>query len=357
MPEVLDGLGTVTALATVTVTTQVSGYLTEVGFQEGQEVKKGDFLAQIDPRPFQAVLSQAQGQLARDEALLAAAKVDLGRYEKLMSQDSIARQQVDTQRALVKQDEATVASDKATVESATLNLNYARIVSPIDGRVGLCLVDPGNYVQPSTPGGIVVITQMRPISVIFPLAQDTIPQFIQKLRAGKSLTVQAYDRNATKLLATGALTTIDNQIDTTTGTVKLRATFQNEDELLFPNQFVNVKLITNTLSGVALMPAAGVQMGVPGTFAYLATADGTVSVRPVKLGAADDKHVVVLEGLVPGDHVVVDGADRLRDGAKITIANDHTSGPSGSGASPSASGPGKKGKVGGDVPQSSPGAK
>ncbi|HEX2842304.1 MdtA/MuxA family multidrug efflux RND transporter periplasmic adaptor subunit [Hyphomicrobium sp.] len=355
MPVVLDGLGTVTALNTVTVTTQISGYLTEVGFQEGQEVKKGDFLAQIDPRPYQAALGQAQGQLARDEAQLAASTIDLARYEKLMTQDSIARQQVDTQRALVKQNEATVASDKALVENATLNLNYCRIVSPLDGRVGLRLVDPGNYVQPSTAGGLVVITQMRPISVIFPLPQDAIPQFIQKLRSGQQLTVQAFDRNASNLLASGTLTTVDNQIDTTTGTVKLRATFQNEDELLFPNQFVNVKLITNTLNGVTLMPNAAVQLGVPGTFVYRTNDDGTVTVRPVKLGAADDKHVVVLEGLSPGDKVVVDGADRLRDGAKITVADDNKK--SALGASSSGSPTPKTEKIGGETSKTQPDAK
>jgi multidrug efflux system membrane fusion protein len=321
MPEILDGLGTVTALSTVTVKTQINGNLTEVAFHEGQAVKKGDFLAQIDPRPYQAALDQAEGQLARDEALLAQARIDLARFEKLMTQDSIARQQVDTQGALVKQDEAIVRSDKAAVDTATINLNYCHIVSPTDGRVGLRLVDPGNYVQTSDAGGIVVITQMQPMSVIFPLPQDTIPQFIPKLRAGTPMTVLAYDRNATKLLATGTLTTVDNQIDTTTGTVKLRATFPNEDELLFPNQFVNIKLVTDTLHDATLMSSAGVQMGVPGTYTYVANADGTVSVRPVKLGPADAQRVVVREGLAPGDKVVVDGADRLRDGAKITIAN------------------------------------
>jgi len=261
MPVTLDALGTVTALSTVTVKTQISGKLIEVGFTEGQSVKKGDFLAQIDPRPYQAALDQAQGQLARDEALLAAAKIDLARYEKLMTQDSIARQQVDTQRALVLQDEAIVRADKANVENAALNLNYCRIVSPSDGRVGLRLVDAGNYLQASDPSGVVIITQMQPISVIFTLPQDTIPQFIKKLRAGERLSVLAFNRSSTTQLAAGSLSTLDNQIDVTTGTVRLRATFPNDDEALFPNQFVNIKLVVDTLHNATLVPSAAIQIG------------------------------------------------------------------------------------------------
>jgi membrane fusion protein, multidrug efflux system len=319
MPVILDALGTVASLSTVTVKTQISGKLTEVGFKEGQSVKKGDFLAQIDPRPYQAALDQAQGQLARDEALLAAARIDLARYEKLMTQDSIPRQQVDTQRALVLQDEAIIRSDKANVENATLNLNYCRILSPSDGRVGLRLVDPGNYLQASDPNGIAIITQMQPISVIFTLAQDTIPQFIKKLRSGVALPVLAYNRSSTTQLATGTLATVDNQIDTTTGTVKLRAAFPNEDESLFPNQFVNVKLVVDTLHDATIVPSAAIQIGAPGPYVYLANADATVSVRPIKLGPSDGERVAVLEGLTPGDEAVVDGVDRLRDGAKIRV--------------------------------------
>jgi membrane fusion protein, multidrug efflux system len=320
MPVTLEGLGTVTALSTVVIKTQISGKLTEVGFKEGQSIKKGDFLAQIDPRPYQAALDQAKGQLARDEALLAAAKIDLARYEKLMTQDSIARQQVDTQRALVLQDEAIVRSDKANVESATINLNYCRIVSPNEGRVGLRLVDPGNYVQASDPNGIAIITQMQPISVIFTVPQDAIPQFIKKLRAGEALVVLAFNRSNSAQLAKGSLSTIDNQIDTTTGTVKLRASFPNEDETLFPNQFVNVKLIVDTLKGATVAPAAAVQVGAPGSYVYVANADATVSVRSVRVGPGNGDSVAVLEGLAPGDKVVVDGVDRLRDGAKIRVA-------------------------------------
>jgi membrane fusion protein, multidrug efflux system len=319
VPVVLDALGTVTSLSTVIVKTQISGKLTEVGYQEGQSIKAGDFLAQIDPRPYQAALDQAMGQLARDQALLSAATIDLARYEKLMTQDSIARQQVDTQRALVKQDEAIVRSDQANVDNATLNVNYCRIVSPSEGRAGLRLVDPGNYVQASDPNGLVVITQMHPISVIFTLPQDTIPQFIKKLRSGAELPVLAFNRSGTAQLATGTLATIDNQIDTSTGTIKLRANFPNLDESLFPNQFVNVKLVVDTLHNATIIPSAGVQIGTPGTYVYFANPDSTVSVRPVKLGPSDGQRVTVLEGLAPGDKVVVDGIDRLRDGAKIRV--------------------------------------
>jgi membrane fusion protein, multidrug efflux system len=315
----LEALGTVTALSTVVVKTQISGKLTEVGYVEGQSVKKDDFLVQIDQRPYQAALDQALGQLARDEALLAAARLDLARYEKLMTQDSIARQQVDTQRALVTQDEAIVRSDKANVENATLNLNYCRIVSPSTGRVGLRLVDPGNYVQPNDPNGVVVITQMQPISVIFTLPQDDIPKFIHKLRIGAELPVYAFNRNSTQQLATGKLATIDNQIDTSTGTVKLRAIFANEGETLFPNQFVNVKLVVDTLHGATTVPIAAVQIGAHGTYVYVANPDGTVSVRNVTLGATEGQRREVKEGLVPGDKVVIDGIDRLRDGAKYKL--------------------------------------
>jgi membrane fusion protein, multidrug efflux system len=319
VPVALEALGTVTPLSTVTVKTQISGKLTEVGFTEGQGVKVGDFLAQIDPRPYQAALDQAQGQLARDEAMLAAARIDLARYEKLMSQDSIARQQVDTQRALVTQDEAIVRSDRANVEAAALNLNYCRIVSPSNGRVGLRLVDPGNYVQPSDANGVVVITQMQPMSVVFTLPEDDIPKFLKKLRAGVDLPVLAFDRSSTTQLATGKLETIDNQIDPTTGTVKLRAIFANDDEALFPNQFVNTKLVVDTLRGATIAPAAAVQIGAPGNYVYVANDNATVAVRSVKLGPRDGQNVTVLQGLAPGEKVVVDGVDRLRDGAKIRV--------------------------------------
>jgi multidrug efflux system membrane fusion protein len=321
MSVALDGLGTVTSLATITVKTQIAGKITQVGFTEGQEVKAGDFLVQIDPQPFQAALDQAVGQLARDQATLTEAKIDLTRFANLLKQDSIASQQVDTQRSLVQQTEAIVQSDKAAIDTAKINLAYCRIVSPIAGRVGLRLVDSGNYVQPGDANGLVMITQIQPISVIFSLAQDTIPQFLPKLRKGEVMPVRAYDRTGTTLLATGQLSTVDNQIDTTTGTVRLRAQFPNENEELFPNQFVNVKLVVNTLHNATLVPASGVQLGAPGTYAYVVNDNDTVSVRPLKLGPSDAQHAVVLEGLSPGDKVVVDGADRLRDGAKVVLAS------------------------------------
>lgn len=321
MPVTLEGLGTVTSLSTVTVRTQIAGRITEVGFVEGQEIKKGDFLAQIDPQPFQAALDQAKGQLARDEALLADAKLDLARFEKLITQDSIARQQVDTQRALVQQDEAIVRADKANVESAQINLDWCHIVSLNEGRIGLRLVDAGNYVAPGDTSGIAVVAQMKPISVIFTLAQDSIPQFIKKLRAGDPLPVQAYDRSGNTLLAIGKLEAIDSQIDTTTGTVKLRANFPNEDETLFPNQFVNARLVVETLHDATLVPSAGVQIGAPGPYVYIANPDSTVSVRPVELGPSNAKQIAILKGLSPGNKVVVDGLDHLRDGAKIRDAD------------------------------------
>jgi membrane fusion protein, multidrug efflux system len=320
MPVTLEGLGTVTSLSTVTVRTQIAGRIIEVGFVEGQEIKKGDFLAQIDPQPFQAALDQAKGQLARDEAMLADARLDLARFEKLITQDSIARQQVDTQRALVQQDEAIIRADQANVESAQINLNWCRIVSLNEGRVGLRLVDAGNYVSPGDASGIAVVAQMKPITVIFTLPQDDIPQFIKKLRAGENLPVQAYDRSGSTLLATGKLDAIDSQIDTTTGTVKLRASFPNEDETLFPNQFVNAKLVVDTLHGATLAPSAGVQIGAPGPYVYIANKDGTVSVRTVELGPSNAQDIVIRKGLQPGDKIVVDGLDHLRDGAKIRTA-------------------------------------
>ena len=344
VPVSLEGLGTVTSLSMVVVKSQISGKFTEVGFEEGQYVKKGDFLAQIDPRPYQAALDLALGQLSRDQALLAAAKVDLARYEKLETQDSIARQQVDTQRALVLQDEAIVRSDNAGVDNATLNLNYCRIVAPSEGRVGLRLVDPGNYVQASDPGGIVVITQTRPISVVFTLPQDTIPQFISKLRSGTALPVLAYDRSGSTLLATGTLSTIDNQIDTTTGTVKLRGNFSNDQETLFPNQFVNAKLVVETLHDATVIPSAAVQIGSPGPYVYLANPDDTVSMRPVKLGPNDGERVAVLEGLSQGDNVVTDGVDRLKDGAKIKVSEPKD------GDTPTASIPKRHGKIASQPP-------
>ena len=320
MPVSLSQLGTVTPLAMVTVKTQINGYLTEVAFREGQMVKKGDFLAQIDPRPYQVALEQAEATLAKDQALLKNVRLDLERYNTLVAQNSIARQTRDTQVSLVAQNQATVKSDQAQIDVQKLNLTYCRIVSPVTGRVGLRQVDPGNYVQTSDPNGIVVVTQLQPISVIFTVAEDNLPAVMKRVRAGASLPVSAFDRTGTTELGTGTLETVDNQIDTTTGTVKLRAVFDNREEVLFPNQFVNVRLLVNTMQDTDIVPVSAIQRGAPGTFVYVVSPENTVTVAKVKLGPSDGQRIAILSGLQAGESVVVDGADRLRDGAKVTLA-------------------------------------
>jgi len=322
MRVVLTGLGTVTPLATITVQTQISGQLMSVGFKEGQIVQKGDFLAQIDPRPYQVSLAQAEGTLAHDEGLLGQAKSDLARFVLLNRQDSISKQQVADQQFLVQQDQGTVAYDRATVDSAKLNLTYCHIISPVTGRVGLRLVDPGNYVQTSSATGLVVVTQLQPISVIFVLPEDDIPEIEQQMQAGATLQVSAYDRSNTKLIAQGTLTTVDNTVDTTTGTVKLRASFPNTDFALFPNQFVNARLVLRTIDQAVEVPTAAVQHGAPGTFVYVLKPDGTVGVQVIQTGVTDGDNMQVTSGLQAGDTVVVDGTDRLREGAKVKVAGD-----------------------------------
>jgi membrane fusion protein, multidrug efflux system len=320
--ETLAGLGTVTPLATITVQTQINGQLMNVGFQEGQLVHKGDFLAQIDPRPYQAALDLAQGQLAHDQGLLDQAESDLQRFIILGRQDSIAMQQVADQKFLVQQDKGLVQQDQANIETAKLNLTYCHIVAPVTGRVGLRLVDPGNYVQTTNTTGLVVLAEVEPISVIFVIPEDAIQDVWDEVRVGKKLTVSAYNRSDDKLIATGTLESVDNLIDTTTGTVKLRATFPNTDEKLFPNQFVNARLVVRTLENATTAPIAAIQHGAPGTFVFLIKPDNSIGVQKIQTGVTDGDQIQITSGLKPGDMVVVDGADRLRDGSKIRIVAD-----------------------------------
>jgi multidrug efflux system membrane fusion protein len=380
IPIIQNALGTVTPLAMVTVRSQIAGVLTQVAFQEGQFVHQGDLLALVDPRPYQHALEQAQGQLERDQALLKNAQLDATRYKVLFEQDSIAKQQLDTQNALVLQYKGTVQTDQGQVNNAKLNLNYCYIKAPISGRVGLRQVDPGNYVAVGDTNGIAVITQMQPMTAIFTLPEDSVRPVLQRLRQGNTLTVTAYDRGVKNKLAEGVVTTIDNQIDTTTGTVKLRAQFPNLDESLFPNQFVNISLLVDTVKNTTVIPSAAIQRGAPGTFVYVVNqvdeaaaerarqnqswwrhllykvmtmfkssdgqgggqgrrqgrggghggwagggADGagpTVSIRPIKLGPSAGERVAVQEGVKAGEMIVTDGADRLKDGAKIILTND-----------------------------------
>lgn len=326
----LNALGTVTSLATVTVRTQISGYLMKIDFKEGDEVKKGDLLVEIDPRPYEAALAVAQGNLVRDQALLKGAQVDLTRYQGLAAQNAVARQTLDTQVALVAQYQGTVQADQAAVKVAEVNLQYCHVVSPLDGRVGLRQVDQGNYVTPGDANGLVVITQLHPISVLFTLPEDNLQAIAKRLAAGATLPATAYDRAGVNKIADGVLQTFDSQIDPTTGTIKLRAQFSNDERTLYPNQFVNIRLLLDTHKDVAVMPVAGIQRGVPGTFVYLInTADSTVSVRKVELGATDGNRVEVNSGLSSGDQIVVDGADKLRDGAKINLRTESSGTPAG----------------------------
>jgi membrane fusion protein, multidrug efflux system len=320
MPETLSELGTVTPVATVTVLPQLSGYLTEVGYQEGQDVKKGQFLAQIDPRQYEIDKQQAEAQLEKDQASLAQARADLARYAQLHQQKSIAEQTYVDQQFTVQQDEAAVKTDQANIAQYELDLQYCHIAAPVDGRIGLRLVDPGNYVTASSSPGIAVITTMKPTTVEFTVPQNSLGNVLQRFNSGAKLPVTVYNSDNSKQLASGTLYAISNQMTTSTGTVGLRATFPNDDEALFPNEFVNVRLLVDTLQNAVLVPTPAVQSGAPGDYVYLVNDDDTVSVHKVTPGPSDGKHTVILSGLAKGQRVVTDGMDRLSDGATIKVA-------------------------------------
>jgi membrane fusion protein, multidrug efflux system len=317
MDVIVTALGTVTPLRTVTVRSRVDGELVRLHFKEGQRVKQGELLAEIDPRAFHMQLEQAQGQLTRDEALLANARLDLERYRTLFSQDSIARQQVDTQASLVRQYEGALQVDRSQVDNARLQLAYTRITAPVSGRLGLRLVDQGNIVRAGDASGLVVITQLQPVAVLFSVPQDGVPAVLKRLNAGERVAVDAWDREQRAKLAEGELASADNQVDPATGTVKLKAQFPNGDDALFPNQFVNVRMTLDRLRDVIVIPSAAVQRGAQGLFVYMVRPDSTVAQRVVKLGPSDAQRVSVSEGLAVGEIVVTDGMDRLRPGASV----------------------------------------
>jgi len=318
MPVELQSLGTVTAFQTVTVKTRIDGQMTQIAFREGQFVNRGDLLAEIDPRPYQVQLEQAQGQLARDEAQLNDAQANLNRYKALYADKVIAKQQLDTQASTVAQFGGAIQADQAQINSAKLQLTYCKITAPISGRVGLRQVDAGNMIHATDPTGIVVITQLQPITVLFSIPEDNLQAVLKRLRSGARLPVDAYDRNGAKKLATGTLLTVDNQIDPTTGTSKLKAVFNNGGNTLFPNQFVNIRLLLETSHDALIVPAAALQTGPQGAFVYVVT-DNIAHVRPVKVGITQGINISIDQGLQPGDEVVVDGADKLTDGMKVGV--------------------------------------
>jgi membrane fusion protein, multidrug efflux system len=345
IPVILNGLGNVTAYYTVTIKSRVDGQLMKIHFNEGDLVKEGQVLIEIDPRPYEVQLEMAQATLAKDQALLANARVDLNRYQQLVKTDAIPAQQLDTQTALVSQNEATIKQDQANIDNARLQLTYSRIQAPITGVVGLRLVDPGNIVHAGDSNGMINITQLQPISVVFTIPEDNLPQVAQKLRAGAHLTVEAYNRDNSKKLASGRLLTPDNQIDATTGTAKLKAVFDNTDNSLFPQQFVNVRLLVDTMTNQLVVPNAAVQNGQQGTFVYVVDDDSVVHLKTVQVGIQTATDADILGGIADGDRVVIDGTDRLIEGAAVRVrkAGEMENPP---GYDPGAGGGGRKGRGG-----------
>ena len=339
VPVYFDGLGSVVAYYTVTVRTRVDGQLMSVHFREGEDVREGDLLAEIDPRPFQVQLEQAEGQLARDQASLANARVDLERYRTLLAEDAVPKQQLDTQGALVEQLQGALKSDQAAIDNAKLQLVYCRVTAPISGRIGLRLVDPGNIVHAGDANGLLVITELQPITVVFTLPEDSLQPVLGKLRMGVSLPVEAYNRDKTLKLASGRLLTVDNQIDQNTGTTRLKAVFENLQGTLFPNQFVNVRLLVDTLRGQVIVPSVAIQRGSQGTYVYVIKPDNTVEFRLVEAGVSEGNFTAVTQGLKAGERVVTDGAEKLQPGSTVTVRPE-TAVPPGAGIVPTRRGGG-----------------